>query len=402
MSVANNMAHAALTALTPAPPLRHAAREADSVLRKEKLQQMQKGLVTVGVRRRFILGRKIKAAERMLLMDNLSTMLGAGLPITDALTILSEEIKKKQLKRVLLEARHSVEIGKSFSDGLKQYPTIFPPLLTATIRVGEISGTLVEVLARLAEMARRESQLKRKVIGALMYPTVVVIAMIVVAIIMITYVFPQIISIFVESNIKLPPQILFLDWLGKVLASYGFFILGGLVLLFISIYFLLKQRTVRKAFHGFLLRLPLIGQQIIKGSVIARIALNLRTMLASGLPIVEAVKTIAGTISNLAYKDALNQIANEIEVGRSVHDSLASRPQLFPPIVIRMVKVGEGTGRLVDILQKLGNYYEEKVDDILGNLSTILEPVLLLIVGVVVGFLAVSIIGPIYELASHI
>ena len=401
------MADAAVKKQTaPVSPLRKKHDAADSKVTDKLISQLATKHETQPKERksrsRLVFKKHVKSADRMLLLDNLSTMLGAGLGITDALSILSEEIKNKQLKEVLENVRHGIEIGKSFSDGLELYPHIFPSLITSTIRVGEVSGTLVEVLARLAEMARRENQLKRKVIGALMYPTVVVFAMIVVGVIMLTYVFPQIVGVFVESDIKLPKQIIFINWMGDFLRAYGFYLLGGFFLIGIGLYFLMKVRNVRKKFDRLIIKIPLVGTKIIKGAIIARIALNLRTMLTSGLPIVDGIKTIAKTIGNLEYKDHLVAIAGEVEVGRSIHDSLAARPHLFNPIVIRMVKVGEGTGKLDDILQKLGMYYEDKVNDILGNISTIIEPALLLVVGVVVGFIAVSIIGPIYEIANNI
>lgn len=386
-------------------PLRQQHGAPDSVVhhaRYERIAESLKRKPRVKKSSFFALSRGIKATDRMLLMDNLSTMLAAGLGITDALTILVEEMKHKRLKHALMNVRDGIEVGKSFSEGLQMYPEMFPPLQTATIRVGEVSGTLVDVLARLAEMARRENQLRRKVIGALMYPTIVLFAMIVVGIIMLTYVFPQIISVFIESNIKLPFQIVFINTVSDILRNYGFFILGGFLALCVLVYFILKIRKVRKFVHRLSLRMPLVGTQIIKGSILARITLNLRTMLMSGLPIVEGVKIISSTIGNLEYRDELGAIASEIEVGRSIHESFAARPHLFTAIVTRMVKVGEETGKLDDILQKLGTYYEEKVDDILGNLSTIIEPVLLLLMGVVVGFIAVSIIGPIYDVANSI
>ena len=391
---------------TPLAPgtLRQVHSAPDSVMPTIAQHEIQKKAAHARKKKRqkFLVARKVKSSERMLLLDNLSTMLAAGLGITDALSILTEEMKNKMLRNALRDIAHSIEIGKTFSEGLQAYPHVFPPLLTSTIRVGEMSGTLVEVLARLAEMARRESELKRKVIGALMYPSVVVLAMIVVAIIMLTYVFPQLISVFEESNIKLPLQIVIINAVGNIIRDYGSLILGGIIALFLLIYFLLKIRKVRKAFDRAILKFPLFGTQLIKGSILARLALNLRTLLKSGLPIVEGIKVIAETIKNLEYRDALMEIANEVEIGHSIHESMGTRGHLFTPIIVRMVTVGEGTGKLDDILQKVGIYYEGKVDQILTNLSTIIEPVLLLAVGVVVGFIAVSIIGPIYEIANNI
>lgn len=395
-------------ASAPAPSLREVHKLPASTVPPARTvaaafdERMKRAVAKKHIGRRRFFARRVKSSERMMLMDNLSTMLTAGLGIIDSLIILSEEIKNKELKRIILEIKAGVESGQAFSDSLDHYPQVFPKIFVSTIRVGEVSGTLAEVLARLADMARKENRLKRKVIGALMYPTVVMFAMIVVSIIMLTYVFPQIISVFNESNIKLPVQILFLNWLGQVLQLYGFWILLAIVLVAVAVYWVMKIRRIKKYSDRLLLRVPVIGKKIVKGAIIARLTSNLRTMLISGLSIIKGLEIIAETLKNLEYKDELLLVAKEIETGRSIHDAMATRPHLFPSIVTRMIKVGEGTGKLDDILQKLAVYYEEKVDDLLTNLSTIIEPALLLLVGLAVGFLAVSIIGPIYDIASQI
>lgn len=355
--------------------------------------------VTQRTKRRRLLWGRISQTDRIFFIDNLATMMQAGLSLSLALETLIPESRTKQMKRCLRDIKLSVDSGSKFSESLKRFPELFAPLYIAVVEVGEAGGTLSEVLTKLAETTKKAKALRSKIISALLYPTIVVTAMIVIVVILMLYVFPQLIAIFEEVHAELPLQTRILIRIVTILQTKGLFIAGGVVVLAIIFFMGGRFRSVRRLYHRIWLRMLFVGP-LWREVVLIRLCGNLKMLLESGVPIVQGLTIAARTAGNIVYEDAMREVASEVEIGKSLHDVFQKRPRLFPSLVVSMARVGEGTGKFDEILGKLEAFYQARVEAVFANLSTIIEPALLLTVGAAVGFIAVSVIMPIYNLAQ--
>jgi len=370
-----------------------------SQLEAKKLQRAEdKKRLKKSHRKRLATGH-VSISEKMIFLDNMSTMMKAGLPLSATLLTLQGEVKNKYFKLVIEHIRALIENGEQFSTGLKAYPKVFPELLVATIEVGESSGLLADVLAHLAGLLKAEKELKSKVLSALMYPLVVMFALIGVSLMLNLFVFPKLIDIFIEAKVNLPIILLIMQYTSKILFAYGWYILAGVVVSVIGLRWFFHLPIPRAWLHQRFLELPLAGS-LIHDIALTRFAGNLKVLLSSGLPIIRALETVSKTATNLQYQKAIVAISVELGRGVALHQCLASRPKLFPSLMVQLCRVGEETGELEHILEKISEFYETRVNNVLANLSVIIEPVLLIVVGVVVGFIAVSVIGPIYDLTN--
>ncbi len=342
---------------------------------------------------------KVTLTEKEVFMDNLATMLKAGLPLAAGLSTLAVEMRNKYFKGILLDIKSLVENGENFSIGLKRYPNVFPDILVATIEVGESSGLLSEVLGHLATLLKAERALKSKVMGALMYPIVVMVALVGVSLVLTLFVFPKLIEIFKSAGVDLPIVLLLVQGLIYILNNYGWYLIGGIFALGVGFKMLFRLSGPKYWLHAQSLKLPIAGP-LIKEIALTRFTGNLKLLLASGLPIIKSLETVSATASNLQFRRAIVAMSEELSKGLTLNAAMASRPQLFPSIVVQLTKVGEETGELETILGKISEYYDTRVNNVLANLSTIIEPIMLVGVGIVVGFVAVSVIGPIYELTN--
>lgn len=347
----------------------------------------------------FTLFGRVTSADQMLFLDNLSTMIKAGLALAPALKTITGELKNKYFKKILEHIYELIENGQSLSESMKHYPKVFPEMIVSAVEVGENTGALSESLGHLADIIKSQRRLRAKVIGALIYPCVVIVAMIGISLFLAFFVFPQLIDVFNESNVKLPVILLavqFITWAVKV---YYWYILLGLVILIIILVFVFRIYAVRLAWHRAVLRFPFVGS-LVRELCMSRFAGNLHALLAAGLSIVKCLEIVARTVPNLYYRQEILKMATELEKGHSLADAMGERPKLFSSLSIQLCHVGEETGELENILIKIEEYYEERVNNVLANLSTIIEPVLLVIVGVAVGFIALSVISPMYELTQ--
>ncbi len=363
--------------------------QAVQVVKQQREKKEKKPLISLGVSQN----------EKIFFIDNLATMLTAGLSLSLGLRTLSTETKNKTMKRALRSIEHVIDNGRQLSDGLAQHPEVFPPLFVAVIRVGEAGGTLSDVLIRLAAIAKKEKALRSKVISALIYPAIVVLAMIAIVFILMLYVFPQLIAIFEDVGAELPIQTRILIATVHFFQNYGVYIGLGAILLFILFIFGRRFKKIHRFYHLMLLGMPFFGK-IAKELALTRILGNIKMLMVSGVPIVQAFTIGSKTAGNLVYEEELVRISRKLELGNSLHTILSQRPALFPSLAVTMAKVGEETGKLDEIMGKLQAFYENRVDTVFSNLSTIIEPFLLLSIGVMVGFIAVSVIMPIYNLAQ--
>jgi len=350
------------------------------------------------VRHKILFGR-VSLTEKMMFMDNLSTMLKAGLALSPALKTLEKEIKNKYFKEIVDYLNRHVDNGQLLSLGMKNYPKIFNEMIVATVEVGENTGMLTDSFGHLADILKAQKRLRSKVTGAIMYPSIVLIALLGVSAFLALFVFPQLVDLFKSANVKLPFVLVAVEAVNFSIRNYGWYFLGGLVLLIILLRFIFRLPKPKFWLHSFLLRIPLVGN-IIKETALTTFFGNLHALLAAGLSIVKSIEIVAKTSGNVKYRKEILEISQELEKGMSLEKSLAQRPNLFPSLAVQLCQVGETTGELENILLKISKYYEERVNNVLSNLSTIIEPMLLVIVGVAVGFIAISVISPMYELTN--
>lgn len=351
-----------------------------------------------GKPRRFVFGR-VTLTDKMMFMDNLSTMLKAGLSLAPALNTLSKETKNKYFADIIKRLYQFVENGQLVSTGMKDYPKVFPEMMVATIEVGESTGMMADTMGHLASILKAQKRLQGKITSALMYPCIVLIAIIGVSLFLAMFVFPQMVVIFQGSGVKLPFVLLAVQFINTTIRTQGWYILGSLVLLILLLKIIFHYPKPKLWLDTMVLKVPFAGN-IIREISLTRFTGNLHALLLAGLSIIRSLEIVAKTINNRLYRQVVLEMSKELEKGISLSKAMSSRPYLFPSIAIQLCSVGETTGELENILLKVSNFYEERVDSVMANLSVIIEPVLLIIVGLAVGFIAVSVIGPIYELTS--
>ena len=339
--------------------------------------------------------------EKINVVENLGIMLKAGIPVSRALQILVKQIKNMKLKNVMTQVYNQVQAGKGLSEAMAEHPTVFSNIFISMVRVGDMSGNLEKSLEYLSIQLHREADLKGKVKGAMIYPSVIVSAMVLVGIAMSIFVLPNLISVFKDFSSDLPYMTKVVIAFVEFMSGNAVLVIGGVILAVFGVFMVHRTYEGQKAFQIFFLHFFSINT-IIKKINLARFARVLSSLLKSGIPIVQALEVASDSLSNIPYKELTAQAAIEVKLGKTIADSLGKNEQLFPPLVVQMLQVGEESGTVEDILNQLAIHYEEEVDNILRNLSSIIEPLLLLVIGGVVGILAVALIAPIYNISGSI
>ncbi len=343
---------------------------------------------------------KVSLTARSLFAEHLSVMLKSGLTITDALTI-GVESNRGKMKKVLKKVLKSVESGNSFSSALARHPKTFSGLFINAVRAGETSGTLEENLSHVAEQLAKEKELVSKIKGAMLYPVVVLTASFVLGMVLSFVVLPKITPLFTGLKMELPFTTRALISFSAFVESHGTELFLGIIGGVIFLVWLLKQRFMNPITHWFLLHFPIV-KNITRSANLARFSRTLGTLLKSGLNVDEAVAITGNTVDNHYFQGATKSIANSVGKGTTLSSNMERYSRLFPIMPVRMVRVGEESGRVDETLLYLAHFYELEVDNSTKALSTAIEPVLLLFIGLVVGFLALSIITPIYNITGNV
>lgn len=343
----------------------------------------------------------VSLLERLTFINNLAVTLKAGLPVSKALYMLSKQAVNSYFRNVLAAIAHNVESGKTLSESLEAYPNVFSPLVVSLVRVGEQSGNLDQTLEYLGAQIARDYNLLRRTRGALVYPSVVVIALIIVGYLMFSFVLPRLTETFKEFNADLPFLTVIIIKTVDLFSRYSFLIFLIFLALFGFLWFGRKTLTGRTIIHRLNLGTPLIGR-IVKKLNLARFTIIFSGLLRSGMPIVEALKITSNTMTNIYYKQAIAEASEKVKVGVDLVAVLEKYPKLFTPMVLQMIQVGGETGTMEKVLAEVSNFYETEVDDTVKNLSSIIEPVLVMVIGAVVGVLAVGLILPIYNIGQNL
>ena len=339
----------------------------------------------------------VSLTEKLMFMRNLKVMVTAGIPLPKTLEVLSSQAKSRKFKSALEEIRKRVLKGQQLSDAMTSYPTIFPDLVVNMIRTGEEAGTLENVLSQLTLQLEREHDLRSKIQGALVYPAVIMVAMVGIGALMLVTVVPNLAATFEELQIPLPPAtraiISFADFLTNFWYLVILLVLGGVA----AVYQILHTKAGKSLADTVILRLPIIGP-IVKKVNTALFARTMSSMIGAGIPMVRALEVTATVLDNTHFRNVLHKGAEEMRKGVKLSEVLSQYTNLYPLVVVQMVEVGEETGQTTDLLAKLAEFFEEEVSNITRNLASIIEPVLMLIIGAVVGFFAISMIQPMYSM----
>ncbi|MCX7779078.1 MAG: type II secretion system F family protein [Patescibacteria group bacterium] len=348
----------------------------------------------------FSFGR-ISELEKINLVRNLQMMIKSGLSLSESLKTLSEQTVNLKLKTILAEIQKRVEQGEVLSSSFALYPKYFSPLFIGVIKTAESSGTLESSLVYLAEQLEKSYELKKKVKASLTYPTIVVIVAILLSLALSQFLLPKILSLFAKLDVSIPLITKIFLSIMNFLAKNTLFILIGLILLVIVFRFLSQLRRIKSILHILYLKLPIFGR-LTKNNNLAQFARTSETLLKSGLTLPKSLEVVAETIGNEVYKKTLEKIIPALRRGETLASNLENFPQEFPLSVAKILNVGEKTGNLEDSFHYLADFYETEVDRTIKNLTSVLEPILLIIIGLGVGLLAVSIILPIYQFIGQI
>ncbi|MBI4414661.1 MAG: type II secretion system F family protein [Candidatus Kerfeldbacteria bacterium] len=344
---------------------------------------------------------RISLMERTVFTQNLYVMTRGGIPLAQALATLRIQTKNKRFKTILGVLQQQIERGQSFSKALSLFPRYFSEVYVSMIAAGESSGKLESVLQELAVQLKKQRVLIGKIRGALFYPAIVLIAMVAMGIVMFVFVIPKITDIYKETGAVLPLPTRMLIGISTFVLGNGILVLLALLVLGVALGRYLRTTSGKKLSHGLLLRLPVFGT-IIKKINLARFARTLHSLLQTDIPIVQSFQIIERTLGNIHYRMAMSEASQLLKKGISVVEALQKRPALFPPMVAQMLAVGEQSGTLDELANEIANFYEEDVDETMTNFSSIIEPVLLLLLGIGVAGMALAILLPMYSLTNQI
>jgi len=341
----------------------------------------------------------VSQKEKMFFTRHLALMLKGGISLTEALDTLKDDTKSKVLKKALADILRRVSEGENLHKSLEKHDRIFNKFFRSVVRVGEESGTLEENLKYLTSSLQSEYSLQRKMITALIYPIIIVVIALIIAIVISLFILPKLLGLFLALGIKLPLATKILLGMGSFLHKYSVSIIVAIVCLFLLYIILKRIKLIRFYFHKVVLSLPFLGG-INKNRNLAIFSRTFYTLLKSGLPLLDSLDICIEILPNDVYKENLILLRVGVEGGEKISQELKKFPKTFPPIFSQMILVGEKTGALEESALNLAKFYETEVNTAFKNLSIILEPVLLILVGLFVAFIALAIITPIYQFTS--
>ncbi|MEZ5644440.1 MAG: type II secretion system F family protein [Burkholderiaceae bacterium] len=360
----------------------------------------RQGIVPSKVKkRRMSAGKRIKPKDIAIFTRQLATMMKAGVPLLQAFDIVGRGNPNPSVTKLLNDVRADVETGTSLSSAFRKHPMHFDSLYCNLVEAGEAAGILEELLDRLAVYMEKTEAIKSKIKSALMYPTsVILVAFVVVAIIMI-FVIPSFKEVFSSFGADLPGPTLFVIGMSEFFVEYWWLIFGGLGG---GIYFLLqawkRSERVQAFMDRLLLRIPIFGP-LVEKAVVARWTRTLSTMFAAGVPLVEALDSVGGASGNSIYAKATEKIQQEVSTGTSLTNAMTNA-SLFPSMVLQMCAIGEESGSIDHMLGKAADFYEAEVDDAVAGLSSLMEPIIIVVLGTIIGGIVVSMYLPIFKLGQ--
>ncbi len=343
-------------------------------------------------------GPKIQPYDVMLFTRQFSTMIDAGLPIVQSLDILAEQTENKPLKKTIRDVRRDVSGGTTLADALEKHPKVFDDLYVNMVRAGEAGGVLNTILNRIALFIEKANRLKKKVKGAMIYPATIVVVAIGVVSILLIFVIPVFAELYGSMGRALPAPTQITINISNFFRAYFVHVVVIIALIVVGIKMYYKTAKGRMVIDGILLKMPILGDLLRKVAV-ARFSQNMSLLLASGVPILEGLAITAKTAGNKVIEKAIMDARISISEGKTVAEPL-EKSGVFPPMVCQMVSVGENTGALDNMLKRVGDFYEEEVDNSVNNITALMEPMIMVFLGIVLGGLVISMYLPIFQLGS--
>jgi type IV pilus assembly protein PilC len=350
----------------------------------------------------FSFGSPVSSQELVIFIRQFATMIDAGLPLVQCLDILSQQGENKAFNRILKDIKGNVEQGATFSDSLAKHPKIFDELFVQLVRAGEIGGILDTILGRLATYIEKRVKLARQVRGAMVYPLAVGGIAILVVAILLTWVIPAFQAMFTdfggEDSLPAPTQLVIS--ISEGFLEYWYIFVGSFLAVVIGVPWTYRQPKGREFWDRALLQLPIIGP-VMRKVAVARFTRTLGTLLASGVAILDALDIVGKASGNVVIEKGIKMVAEKIREGRSMAEPLMET-KVFPSMVVQMIGVGEQTGALDSMLNKIADFYEEEVDVAVAGLTSLMEPIMMVVIGGIVGFMLIAMYMPIFDIAGHI
>ncbi|MBI3298985.1 MAG: type II secretion system F family protein [Elusimicrobia bacterium] len=383
-----------------------AGKEAEAVqkLRAEKLTVLEIAEQTPGIMaaiKEKLLGKpEVASRDLVLFSRQLSTLVSAGVPIVQSLTILEDQQENPTFKTILGEVRLDIEAGLSISDALKKHPDAFPEIYTAMIRAGELGGILDTILERLSGFLESSEALKAKVKGAMMYPAIVLTICSVVTVFLLVFVIPTFATIFESFGKELPMPTQMLIDLSNIMKKFWYVLVAGPFVtykLFIRYY---KTQAGQKVVDSYTLKAPVFGI-LLKKVAVAKFTRTLGTLIKSGVPIMQGLETVAATAGNKVIEDVVLSARESIREGGRLADPL-KKSGVFPAMVTQMIGVGEETGALDQMLSKIADFYDQEVDTAVKGLTSMIEPIVIVVMGIIIGTIVVAMFLPMFALGSMV
>jgi type IV pilus assembly protein PilC len=368
----------------------------------KQLRQLRLNVVKIdeGTANRRKRGGSIKMRDIVIFTRQFSTMINAGLPLVQALDILAQQSENPALKDVTRQVVFDVESGNTLADAMRKHPRAFSDLYVNMVAAGEAGGILDTILMRLAVFMEKNDALIRKVKGAMIYPAVIVSVAAIAITVLLIFVIPTFQSMFESANIALPLPTRIVIGLSHGLKTYWYMVLGALIATFVSIKKYYQTPNGKLTIDRTLLRLPVLGD-VLRKSAVSRFTRTLGTLISSGVSILDGLEITAKTAGNRVIQDAIMESRASIAGGETIAAPL-KKSQVFPPMVISMIAVGEQTGGLDEMLSKIADFYDEEVDAAVSGLLALMEPVMIVFLGVVVGGMVVAMYLPIFDMVNAV
>lgn len=371
-----------------------------------KAQLRKQGIIPLKVRKQsqaFSLGgkKKITAGDITFFTRQMATMIKSGVPLVQAFEIVADGVDNPSMRNLIMEIRDTVSAGNDFASALKQHPEHFDDLTCNLVESGEQAGALEDMLDKVAVYKEKTESLKKKIKKALMYPAITLVIAFVVTVILLVKVVPTFQEMFSSFGAELPAPTQFVVFLSEVAQAYYLHVLGVITVIAVGLMQALKKSPkFRDQFEKFTLQIPLFGELIRKAAV-ARYARVLATTFAAGVPLVDALESVAGAVGNSVYRDAVLSIRDEVSAGQQMHFAMRNT-EVFPNMVVQMASIGEESGALDQMLEKAADYYEEEVDAMVDGLTALIEPMMMAFLGVVIGGLIIAMYLPIFEMGNAV